>query len=223
LDDTPAPGQLYESNRFALAALIEEAGGEPWMLPLVPDDTEQIREQLALGQQADILISSGGVSVGEFDLVRPALEAEGFSLDFWKVAIKPGKPLVFGRRGNCLFFGLPGNPGSSMVTFSLFVLPVLRKMMGLKRLFHTRCKARLTAPARATKGRIHFVRGRVTSSADQSELQFAPYHRQGSGNLLSMRNVDSLAILPADSGTHNEGDIVDVILLRVPWSERERW
>lgn len=218
LHDAPQPGQIYESNRYALGAQIEEAGAIPMMLPLVPDDPAQIREQLKAGLQADVLISSGGVSVGAFDLIRPAMEEVGIELIFWKVAIKPGKPLAFGRKGDCLFFGLPGNPGSSMVTFELFVRPALRKMLGCSKIFRPKVKAILAADARPTSGRTHFVRGQMEVTA--TGMRFTPYGHQGSGNLLSMRGAEALAVLGPGTTTVSAGTEVDVLLLSSQWGMR---
>ncbi|HET6613478.1 MAG TPA: gephyrin-like molybdotransferase Glp, partial [Kofleriaceae bacterium] len=125
------PGQIYSSNNHALAAQIDEAGGIPIDLGIAPDNLEAISASFERARSADIIVTSGGVSVGDFDFVRDALAAIGAQVAFWKVAIKPGKPLVFGTAPPAtLIFGLPGNPVSSMVTFELFVRPVIRAMLG---------------------------------------------------------------------------------------------
>jgi len=125
------PGRIHESNRPMLAALCDGAGAIPKILPLVPDSPEATRAALAQAfSQCDAVISSGGVSVGEFDFVRSAFEQLGGELDLWKVAIKPGKPFVFGRLRHQVLFGLPGNPVSAFVTFLLLVRPALRQMQG---------------------------------------------------------------------------------------------
>ena len=111
VDETPGPGQVVNSNAYALAGAVAEAGGEPVVLPIVRDRFEDIRDRLAEAAEADVVLSTGGVSVGEFDFVKEALDALGVERRFWKVAQKPGKPLTFGTRGGHLFFGLPGNPG----------------------------------------------------------------------------------------------------------------
>lgn len=214
IDQTPKPGQILESNRYNLAAQVKEAGGEPWLLPLVPDDPNALREALHEGLQADILVTSGGASVGDYDLIQPALHQLGVSIHFWKVAIKPGKPLMFGTHSSCLVFGLPGNPVSSLVTFEVFVRPTLRKLLGYKELFRPTIQARLTAPTRPTSGRTHFVRGQL--SWQQEHAMFTPHPNQNSGNLLSMRQIEALGILPPGSRLLEAGESVQAMLLAPP-------
>ena len=125
-----APGQIFESNALMLRALALGAGAEVPMVEHCPDDLERMTEIFRRGIEHDALIISGGVSVGDHDLVKPALRALGAEIDLWRVAIKPGKPFLFGRAGGCAIFGLPGNPVSAFVTFLKFVRPALRKMSG---------------------------------------------------------------------------------------------
>lgn len=126
-----APGQIYESNRAMLAALIAKAGATPKVYPLVRDSLEATRAALELAfRECDIVVTSGGVSVGELDFVKAAFEALGGELEFWRVAIRPGKPFVFGKHGGKFLFGLPGNPVSAFVTFSLLAHPALRRWQG---------------------------------------------------------------------------------------------
>ena len=127
------PGQIVNSNAYTLAAAVEEAGGEPICLGIVRDRPELIRAAFADAITADVVLSTGGVSVGSFDYVRRILTELGYQERFWKVAQKPGKPLTFGLCGRTPVFGLPGNPVSSLVCFYLYVLPALRTMMGLER------------------------------------------------------------------------------------------
>ncbi len=219
-EDLP-PGKILDSNRFALAALVKMAGGIPILLPVVKDDAEQIREQIQAGLEADILISSGGVSMGDYDLIRPTMEELGVQIHFWKVKIKPGKPVVFGTSAKTLVFGLPGNPISSMVTFELFVRPTIRKMMGAKNLFHRRLKATLTAPTMPNKKRFNFVRGHFRLQDGQPT--FTPLISQSSGNLLSMKMTDALAILPPGKEPLKAGQEVDLLLLSFPSLGEEDW
>ena len=128
---TPAPGQIVETNGHALAAAAREAGAEPVLLPAAGDDAASLRRALAAARGADALVTSGGVSVGARDLVRAALAAAGARLEFWRVAMRPGKPFTFGRWGRTAVFGLPGNPVSALVTFELFARPALRTLAGL--------------------------------------------------------------------------------------------
>ncbi|HEX9243234.1 MAG TPA: gephyrin-like molybdotransferase Glp, partial [Anaeromyxobacter sp.] len=127
----PAPGQIVETNGHALAAAARAVGAEPILLPAAGDDPRALRRALAATRGVDALVTTGGVSVGERDLVRAALAAAGARLDFWRVAMRPGKPFAFGRWGRTAVFGLPGNPTSALVTFELFVRPALRALAGL--------------------------------------------------------------------------------------------
>ena len=140
------PGQIPDSNTYTISGLAAEAGAVPMSLGIARDRREELVERLRAGLQADVLVSSAGVSVGDRDFVREAVEALGARLDFWQVNMRPGKPLTFGRIGKCLFFGLPGNPVSSMVTFELFVRPVLRRLGGHRVLSRPHVRARALEP-----------------------------------------------------------------------------
>jgi molybdopterin molybdotransferase len=169
------PGQIYESNRAMLAALVKRAGAQPDIFPLVPDTMEATH--LALGRalaRCDAAITTGGVSVGEFDFVKAAFEQMGGELNFWKVSIKPGKPFVFGRAGRKFLFGLPGNPVSALVTFLLLARPALARMQGACEAGLSQCPGTLTGPLTNTADRRHFMRvvqdhaGRVRSAGAQA-------------------------------------------------------
>src|SRR5262249_17932304 len=149
-----APGKIIGSNSWALAAQCALAGALPTVLPIACDDRAVIRAAFAEALRADVVISSGGVSVGEFDFVKAALDELGVRQDFWKVAMKPGKPIAFGESGGRPVFGLPGNPASSMVTFELFVRPALRRMLGFDAASCSRPRAQvvLDAPYRNDGG-----------------------------------------------------------------------
>ncbi len=167
-------GQIYESNRVALAALVKQAGGEPKVLPLVPDDLEATKRALAEALAAcDVLITSGGVSVGAKDFVKPAMAAVGGELGFWKVAMRPGRPFVFGRWGNKFLFGLPGNPVSAVVTFLLLVRPALWRWAGAKDVSEPGQTVVLSESLSNSGERRHFMRVRVDESgrAASSGLQ----------------------------------------------------
>jgi molybdopterin molybdotransferase len=158
------PGQIYESNRLALAALISAAGGIPEIVPLVRDDLAATRAALEKAfAQCDIVVTSGGVSVGEMDFVKQAFEEAGGKLEFWKVAIKPGRPFVYGQRNGKFLFGLPGNPVSAFVTFLLLVRPALLRWQGAADVNLPVCRGELADPINNQGSRRHFVRVRVTS------------------------------------------------------------
>jgi molybdopterin molybdotransferase len=154
-----APGQIYESNRAGLAPLIQNAGGIVKSFPLVPDELNATRAALETAfTECDVVITCGGVSVGEMDFVKAAFEAIGGRLDFWKVAIKPGRPFVFGRRQNRFLFGLPGNPVSALVTFLLLVRPALLRWQGARQVGLPARPGILAEPLTNPGARRHFVR-----------------------------------------------------------------
>jgi molybdopterin molybdotransferase len=160
-----APGQIYESNRLAVAALVADCGGRAKIYPLVRDSLEATRDALEKAfAECDAVITSGGVSVGEHDLVKAAFESLGGTVDFWQVAMKPGKPFVFGRLGGKFLFGLPGNPVSAFVTFLLLVRPAILRMQGASDLSLPSYPAVLSEPLHNRGGRRHFLRVRVDES-----------------------------------------------------------
>jgi molybdopterin molybdotransferase len=170
-----APGQIYESNRVALAPLIRIAGGIPTIFPIVPDDEEATRTALSRAlAECDVVVTCGGVSVGEMDFVKSAFEELGGHLQFWKVAIKPGRPFVFGRHHDKLLFGLPGNPVSAFVTFLLLARPALLRWQGVKRVGLPASTGTLAEPFSNDGDRRHFMRvvtdakGKVRSAGTQA-------------------------------------------------------
>jgi molybdopterin molybdotransferase len=193
------PGQIVGSNAHALAALVSEAGGVPRVLPIAPDHREALRATFAEALRADVVVSSGGVSVGEFDFVKQTLLDLGVEERFWRVAMKPGKPLSFGVRPASAsahqvpVFGLPGNPASAMVSFLYFVRPALRRLLGLsaEQAPLPRARVRLSGILRPDEKRLHITRARV--ERDQSgALVATPGGQQGSGMLRSMVGVNAL-------------------------------
>ncbi len=211
LDATPGPGQIPNSNTYTLAAQVREAGGIPVNLGIARDSREDIEEHVRWGLTADMLVSSAGVSVGDRDFVREVMEKLGAELDFWKVSMRPGKPLTFGRLGGRPFFGLPGNPVSSMVTFELFVRPALRRMAADPRLFRPRATARMAEVLDNPGPRRGYLRVRLAREGGQ--LLARPTGEQGSGILKSMLLADALAVVTPDTRLE-PGQTVEVILLR---------
>ncbi|HEX7154869.1 MAG TPA: gephyrin-like molybdotransferase Glp [Thermoanaerobaculia bacterium] len=196
IDEPRAFGKVVNSNAYALAALVTEAGGIPLRLPIVRDTREATVAAFASALEADFIVSSGGVSVGAYDFVKDALQELGAETLFWKVAMKPGKPVVFSRLRERLCFGLPGNPVSSMVSFLLFVLPALRKCMGQERnVFPPTVHARVTAALKGAPDRRVYARVRVI--AREGELLAEPMRAQGSGVSTSMLQANGLAMLEA--------------------------
>jgi molybdopterin molybdotransferase len=166
-DSQLAPGQIFESNRAALAPLIAAAGGVPRIFPIVPDDAAATRNALSRAfAECDIIITCGGVSVGEMDFVKSAFEELGGELQFWKVAIKPGRPFVFGRHQEKLLFGLPGNPVSAFVTFLLLARPALLRWQGAVKVNLPTTLAILAEPISNPDGRRHFMRVALDAKAN---------------------------------------------------------
>ena len=213
--ELPPPGHIRNSNRYMLAALVQEAGGVVHSMTHVHDDleaTEKAFRALAAPEAGvDIILTAGGVSVGDRDFVKPALERLG-RLDLWRVAMKPGKPLAFGSIGDTLFFGLPGNPVSALVTFALFVRPALWKMTGRTVLDLLRVQATLTHSVSHVPGRREYVR--AYTCTEQGQFCTTPTGRsQGSGMLSSLTAANSLLIVPTTAENLPAMSQVEVILL----------
>jgi molybdopterin molybdotransferase len=208
--DPPRPGSIAESNAVGLRLLAEQAGAVVSVAPLVGDDLPATRAAIEHGlAHSDLLITVGGVSVGDHDVVRPALEQAGVAIEFWKVAIKPGKPLAFGRAGRVRVLSLPGNPASSLVTFALFGLPLLRTMQGDGRPLPKRLRAQLASRIAHKAGRLEFVRAELDVHGDA--LRVTPLSNQASGAMTSMAWSDALAMIPAATNSLGEGEMVDVL------------
>jgi molybdopterin molybdotransferase len=213
-DELRAPGttgsatSIPESNGLSVALQCESVGASAELAPLSGDDPVVLRATLtrALGA-ADLLVTIGGVSVGRYDLVRPALEAAGARLDFWKVQIKPGKPLAFGRAGKTLVLGLPGNPVSAQVTFALFGLPLLRALQGQSDPRPRFESARLLGGIEQRPGRMSFYRGRRRDGGVEA------VGNQASGNVVSLTRADVLIVVPAEASSLAAGSEVRVLPL----------
>ncbi|HWP66078.1 MAG TPA: gephyrin-like molybdotransferase Glp [Candidatus Limnocylindria bacterium] len=212
VDEAAGPGQVVNSNAYALAAAVVETGlPRPLVLPIVRDRFEDIRASLEEATaRADVVLSTGGVSVGDYDFVKDALDAIGVERLFWKVAQKPGKPLAFGRRGTRLVFGLPGNPVSALVCFAVYVWPALRRLAGHTRLHVPSERAVLGAPVRRKPGLTEFVR--VHLDHGRGRLPIAtPFRSQSSGVLTGLAGGAGLLVAPADRGALEAGDEFDVL------------
>jgi len=208
----PEPGRIHESNGLMVRLLAERAGADVVDHGVIGDDREATRAAVAKGLEGDVLVVSGGVSVGPHDHVKPAFEACGVDELFWRVRIKPGKPLWFGRRGDTLVFGLPGNPLSTIVCFSVFIAPALRRLGG-ERGARPRYEAgRLTTPARASDGRTEYLTAALRLGAD-GVLEATPTERQGSHMTGALGESDGFAIAPEDAGELPAGAPVDVLRL----------
>lgn len=202
-------GQIRNTNGPALTALAARAGAEARYLGIARDRGAALAAKLARSRGADVLVLSGGVSVGDHDLVKEGLRAAGVRPVFWRVRIKPGKPVFFGRRGRQLVFGLPGNPTSAMVTFLLFVEPALAAMLGRREAVTPTVPAVLAEDIVVKPGRTQFLRGVVVARGPV--LKVAPYEDQRSGVLRSMVRGRVLIVVAADAGRVEAGREVDVI------------
>lgn len=203
--------KIISSNSYSLAAQVKDCGAIPIQLGIARDRKDEVKEKLLQGIRADMLISSAGVSVGDYDFVKDALKELGVEMVFWRVAMKPGMPLAFGTIQGKPVFGLPGNPVSSMVSFEQFVRPSLLKMMGHRRLFRPVIEAILKEDIHKTPGRRHFVRAFVSSEKDHYFV--TPTGAQGSGILKSMVRANGLVIIPEDQEMVRAGEKVKVQLL----------
>ena len=200
-----APHQIPASNGPMLAAMAAPLVSRVARLGPVPDRMEALAEALRRAEGHDVLVTSGGASVGDHDLVRPALEAWGAQIDFWRVAIKPGKPLLVARRGEQVVLGLPGNPVSSFVTAMLFLLPLLRRLGGSAHPLPDPLRLPLAAPLPATGERMEFVR------AEYGAAGVVPLRQQDSSALSSLAAANCLIRRPARSAAGVPGDVVDVL------------
>ena len=199
-------GQIYDANRFTLRGSIEQWGGEVLDLGIVPDVRDELRARLLeAADVGDIVVTSGGVSVGVLDLVKDVLDEIG-AIDFWQVAMQPGRPLAFGRIKSAHFFGLPGNPVASMLASMLFVRPAIFKLAGRRRLFPDTAEATALEPMSKRKGRREFKRGIVQWQNGHWEARTTG--PQGSGILSSMAMGNCLIVLEEDRGDVAAGETV---------------
>lgn len=207
--DEAGGDRIVDTNSRALALAVEAAGGRASVLGIARDRPEEVERLLAAGLDHDVLLTSAGISVGERDLIRPTLEKLGVSLDFHGVAIKPGKPLAFGRRGRTLVFGLPGNPLSSLVTFEVFVRPALRRLSGDPQPLPVPVSGRLEVPLTKKPGLAHFVR--VQAAWRDGALWAAPLATQTSGALRSGAGATHLLHLPRTSERLEAGETAELL------------
>lgn len=203
-------GQIYDSNRYSLFAMLQRFGASITDLGVIRDnrqDLEQAFQQAAC--DADVLITTGGVSVGEADFIKETLEKLG-RVNFWKIAMKPGRPLAFGNVGDCVFFGLPGNPVSTMVTFYVLVLPALRKMQGESQMPEMTLQMPCTSSLRKSAGRIEYQRG-VMQQDEHGNWSVSSVGGQGSHILSSMSKANCFIILPLECANLEPGSTVSVL------------
>ena len=210
----PGPSEIRNSNSYSLAAQVYAAGGEPMILPVAADRADELALLIGKGLTADLLLISGGVSMGKYDLVEPVLASLGARFLFTGVRIQPGKPVVFGdaalRGKPTPFFGLPGNPVSTMVTFQLFVVPVLDALAGARPQPLPFARAALKAPVVAKTGLTRFLPSRLGGTQEQPEVELV--HWQGSGDLMALSQANCYIVVPPDREQLTAGEAVTVLL-----------
>ncbi len=207
--DEVRPDKIVDTNSLSIAAAVRRAGGVPRILGIAPDNADALTQLVKAGLEADVLITSAGVSVGEHDFTKEAFTRAGVTIDFWKLAMRPGKPLAFGARGRTLVFGLPGNPTSSLVSFELFVRPALLRLQGHSRLFPQPTTAKLKVGQRKKAGLRHFVRVQLELSGEDTWA--VPLGTQTSGAVRSAAGATHLAVLPETAEDLAPGAAVSVI------------
>ncbi|MCV6637473.1 gephyrin-like molybdotransferase Glp [Candidatus Albibeggiatoa sp. nov. NOAA] len=202
-------GQIYDSNRYQLFGVLDRLNVEVIDMGVIPDDLAQIQQAFTTASQtADVLITSGGVSVGDADYVKQVLDELG-QINFWKIAMKPGHPLTFGTINQATFFGLPGNPVSSLVTFYQFVQPALQRMMGQTDIARPTWKVRCLSKLKKKKGRTEFQRG-ILKQADDGEWVVTTTGAQGSHMIRSMSEANCFIVLQEHQTVVNESEFVTV-------------
>lgn len=205
--EAPNPSQIIASNSFGLAAMIEAAGGEARMLPIARDTEASLRQSFELAEGADMVVTIGGASVGDHDIVGKVAADLGLDRAFYKVAMRPGKPLMSGQLGGALMIGLPGNPVSSLVTARLFVIPALEALMGLPARAAPRLKARTTQDISANGPREHYMRARRDGDG------IAPFDRQDSSLMSILSHADALLVRAPHAPAVKAGDLVEYLPL----------
>ncbi len=206
------PTQIIASNSLGLAAFVTACGGDPINLGIARDNMADLHRALDGARNADILVTTGGASVGELDLIQQALKDKGATLDFWKIAMRPGKPVMFGMLGALPVLGLPGNPVSALVTATLFLRPVMQRMLGQKTTDNAPALARLGVALKANDQRQDYLRATLSRGTDGSLLAL-PFSKQDSAMLSLIAKADALIIRPPYAPAAQEGDVIEILPL----------
>jgi molybdopterin molybdotransferase len=212
IDQQPGPVQIRNSNAYSLAAQIERAGGEPVRLPIAPDEKSRLRTLIEYGLSSDLLLLSGGVSMGKYDLVEQVLTDLGAEFFFTGVKIQPGKPLVFGKVRGKYFFGLPGNPVSTMVTFQLFALTIVDALAGAAPQPLPFASAQLKSEFKTKTGLTRFLPARLIPDITQPQVESVPWN--GSGDVFAQSKADCLLVIPPDREKIAAGTMVSILPLQ---------
>jgi molybdenum cofactor synthesis domain-containing protein len=209
VNEKPGRDQIRDSNNYTIEAYARLAGATVQRLPLAGDDREELRQQMSAAvDHCDVLVTSGGVSMGVYDFTKTANRDLGAEIFFERVALRPGKPTVFGRIGKTLIFGLPGNPVSVAVTFNLFVRAALRAMQGATETSLPRLSAVLARDVKGSKGRESYLPA-ILHTDENGTLLAEPLKWGGSSDFVSFARASALINIPADAATVNAGSIVD--------------
>jgi len=210
IDEAPAEGKIVNSNSYALAALVRECGAVPLQIGIARDSRKDLIAKFRAALRADLIISTGGVSVGDYDLVKDIMKEAGNRMQFWQVAMKPGRPLAFGALGAIPAVGLPGNPASSMICFEQFVRPAILKMLGHANLFRRTVQARIEKGIEKQRGIRQFIRVLIRRDGDGYAVVMGD---NDSGMLISMARANGLVILPEAATAVGPGELVTVQLI----------
>ncbi len=207
---TPGPDQIVSSNPYGLAAMIAAAGAEPRLLGIAGDTRAALEEKIAAAAEADVLVTTGGASVGDHDLVGPVLKSRGMALDFWKIAMRPGKPMLFGKLGTQRVLGLPGNPVSALVCGRVFLIPLIDRLLGRESSPSAPIRARLTEALERNGPRQHYMRA-VTARDASGALTVTPQSSQDSSLMSPLAASNALIVRVVDAPALAAGDEVDVL------------
>ena len=206
----PGPDQIVSSNPYGLAAMIAAAGGEPRLLGIARDTRTALEEKIASAADADVLVTTGGASVGDHDLVGPVLTSRGMAMDFWKIAMRPGKPMLFGKLGTQRVLGLPGNPVSALICGRVFLMPLIDRLLGRETSPWAPVRARLTEALEKNGPRQHYMRA-VTSQDANGVLLVTPQSSQDSSLMSPLAASNALIVRTVDAPALAAGDEADVL------------
>jgi molybdopterin molybdotransferase len=208
LSETPSPVQIRNCNATSLAFQVRRAGGDAEVMPIARDNVESTRALIEQGLKADLLLMSGGVSAGKYDIVKDVLRGFGAEFFFDRVAIQPGQPLVFGRAQSKFFFGLPGNPGSTMITFEAIARIAIEKMQGVTNPSFPLLRARLTEPVRQKSGLTRFLPARLSPDGDTIQALVT----QGSGDVTALARANAFIVTEPDREVWTAGEDIRVLI-----------
>lgn len=215
LDEEITENKISSSNSYTLKSLVTSLGAVPLYLGIAKDTKADLHKKFSMAKKADLILTSGGVSMGDYDVVREVMNEGSNAMSFWKVDMKPGRPLAFGSIGGIPTIGLPGNPLSTITSFYQFARPAILKLMGAKDLLLPRIKATLTCDVSTTGDRLHFMSGIIENSG--KELVVSPAGPQGSGILSSLARANCYMLIPKGKQYIQQGEIIDCEIFHPHW------